>query len=148
MSSVYRIDTARKLVTLYWDEFPTLARLREVVEEAIADPEFHPGMNFLWDRKPGDPNTANVDYLREAVYYLQVMAEEIGPHAWAIVTHNPGDYGRARMLEAMTDQGKVTIRAFHSCGDAEEWLNNPVRYEPQIVHFPARSPSRLHPGFA
>jgi len=148
MHPVYRIDVARKLVTLYWDEFPTMARLREVVEDAIANPEFHPGMNFLWDRKPGNPNTANVEYLREAVYYLQVMAEEIGPHAWAIVAHTPADYGKGRMLEAMTDEGKVTIRAFQSRGDAEEWLRNPVRYDLQTVHFPARNSSSLHPGFA
>jgi hypothetical protein len=147
MSPVYRIDVARKVVSLYWNEFPTMARLREVVEEAIADPEFHPGMNFLWDRKPGDSSTATIEYLREAVYYIEVMAEDIGPHAWAIVTHSPGDYGKARMLEAMTDQGKVTIRGFRSRGDAEEWLRNPVRYEPTIVHFPARSTSLLHPGF-
>ena len=148
MHPVYRIDVARKLVTLYWNEFPTMARVREVVEEAIADPEFHPGMNFLWDRKPGDPNTATIEYLREAVYYLQVMAEEIGPHAWALVTHNPADYGKGRMLEAMSDEGKVIIRAFQSRGDAEEWLRNPVRYDPQAVHFPARSPTLMYPGFA
>jgi hypothetical protein len=148
MHPVFRIDVARTLVTLYWNEFPTMAQLREVVEEAISDPEFHPGMNFLWDRKPGESNSADVDYLREAVYYLQVMAEEIGPHAWAIVTHSPADYGKARMLEAMTDQGKVTIRAFQSRGDAEEWLRNPVRYEPQIVHFPARNSSLMYPGLS
>jgi hypothetical protein len=147
MNPVYRIDVARKVVSLYWSEFPTIARLREVVEEAIADPEFHPGMNFLWDRKPGDANTATIEYLREAVYYMQVMAEEIGAHAWAIVTHTPADYGKARMLEAMTDSGKVTVRGFRSRGDAEEWLRDPVRYEPNIVHFPARSTSQMHPGF-
>lgn len=148
MHPVYRIDVARKLVTLYWDEFPTMARVREVVEEAIADTEFHPGMNFLWDREPGNPNTATIDYLREAAYYLQVMAEDIGPHAWAIVAHNPADYGKGRMLEAMMDQGKVIVRAFQSSGDAEEWLRNPVRYNAQIVHFPARSPTQLHPRMA
>ncbi len=148
MHPVYRIDVARKLVTLYWQEFPTMAHLREVVEEAIADPEFHPGMNFLWDRKPGEPNTATPEYLRDAVYYLQVLAEEIGPHAWAIVAHTPGDFGKARMLESMSDQVKVTIRAFQSRGDAEEWLRNPVRYEPIVVHFPARNPSSIHPGLA
>jgi hypothetical protein len=147
MSSEYRIDTARKVVSFYWNEPPSLARVREVVEEAIADPEFHPGMNFLWDRKPGRPSDADIDYLREAVFFLHVMAEDIGPHAWAIVTHTPSDYGKARMMEAMTDQGKVIVRAFQSRGDAEEWLRNPVRYEPQIVHFPARSPSMMHPGF-
>ena len=145
MNPVYRIDVARKVVLLFWSEFPTIARLREVVEQAIADPEFRPGMNFLWDRRPGDANTATIEYLREAVYYMQVMAEEIGPHAWAIVTHTPADYGKARMLEAMADQGKVTIRGFQSRADAEEWLRNPRCYEPNIVHFPARAAS-LHPG--
>jgi hypothetical protein len=148
MNPVFRIDVPRKLVTLYWSEFPTMAHLREVVEEAISDPEFRPGMNFLWDRKPGEPNTATIEYLREAVYYLQVMAEQIGPHAWAIVAHSDVDFGKGRMLEAMTDQGKVTIRAFQSRGDAEEWLRNPVRYDPEIVHFPARSSSLMFPGFA
>jgi hypothetical protein len=148
MHPVYHIDVARKLVTLCWNDFPSMARLREVVEEAITDPEFHRGMNFLWDRKPGEPNPATIEYLRECVYYLQVMAEEIGPHAWAIVAHTDADFGKARMLEAMTDQGNVTIRAFYSRGDAEEWLRNPVRFEPQVVHFPARSSSMMNPGFA
>jgi hypothetical protein len=149
MHPVYRIDVARKLVTFDWNEFPTMAQLREVVEEAVVDPEFHPGMNFLWDRKPGEPNSATAEYLRDAVYYLQVLADQIGPHAWAIVAHNASDFGKARMIESMTDQGKVTIRAFESRGDAEEWLRNPVRYDERIVvHFPARSPSLIHPGLA
>lgn len=148
MDPVYRIDSAHNFVSLYWDEFPTLAHLREVVATAIADPEFHPGMNFLWDRKPGTPNNASAEYLREAVYYLQSLAEQIGKHAWAIVTHNASDFGKARMIEAMTDQGEVTVRAFQSCGDAEEWLRHPVRFEPEIVHFPARNPSFLHPRLA
>ena len=148
MDPVYTIDAGRRFVSLYWDEFPTLAQLREVVEQAVADSEFAAGMNFIWDRKPGTPNTANVDYLREAVYYLQVLADKIGNHAWAIVTHNASDFGKARMIEAMTDQGKVTVRAFQSRGDAEEWLRHPVRFEPEIVHFPARSQSAMHPRFA
>ena len=148
MDPVYRIDVAHNFVSLYWDEFPTLAHLREVVQTATADPEFRPGMNFLWDRKPGNPNTASVEYLREAVYYLQALAEQIGKHAWAIVTHTAGDFGKARMIEAMTDQTGVIVRAFQSCGDAEEWLRNPVRFEPEIVHFPARNPSLMHPRFA
>jgi hypothetical protein len=148
MDPVYTIDVSRKFVSLYWDEFPTLAQLREVVEQAVADSEFEAGMNFIWDRKPGTPNNANADYLREAVYYLQSLADRIGSHAWAIVTHNASDFGKARMIEAMTDQGKVTVRAFQSRGDAEEWLRHPVRFEPEIVHFPARAQSAMHPRFA
>ena len=148
MDPIYTIDVSRRVVSLYWDDFPTLAQLREVVEQAVADSEFEAGMNFIWDRKPGTPNTANVEYLREAVYYLQMLADRVGNHAWAIVTHNSSDFGKARMIEAMTDQGKVTVRAFQSRGDAEEWLRHPVRFEPEIVHFPARSQSALHPRFA
>ena len=148
MSPVYRIDAERKLVSLYWTDFPTLPRLKQVVDEAIADPEFTHGMNFLWDRNPGVTNTADVEYIRGAVYYAQILAEQIGPHAWAVVAHNPADFGKARMLETLSDQSKVTIRAFHSRGDAEEWLRNPVRYEPIVVHFPARNVSLPHPGLA
>jgi hypothetical protein len=148
MDPVYTIDADRKFVSLYWDEFPTLTQLREVVECAVANSEFEAGMNFIWDRKPGTPNNANVEYLREAVYYLQLLADRVGNHAWALVTHNASDFGKARMIEAMTDQGKVTVRAFQSRGDAEEWLRHPVRFEPEIVHFPARSESAMHPRFA
>ena len=148
MDPVYTIDVSRRVVSLYWDDFPTLAQLREVVEHAVANPEFEAGMNFIWDRKPGTPNTANVEYLRDAVYYLQTLGDQVGNHAWAIVTHNASDFGKARMIEAMTDQGKVTVRAFQSRGDAEEWLRHPVRFEPEIVHFPVRSQSALHPRFA
>ena len=52
------------------------------------------------------------------------------------------------MLETLSEQTKVTIRAFQSRGDAEEWLRNPVRYEPIVVHFPARNPTQFHPGLA
>jgi hypothetical protein len=148
MNPVYRIDTERNFVSLYWNDFPTMAQLREVVEDAVADPEFRSGMNFLWDRRPGQPNSADTEYIRDAVYYLQVLAEQIGPHAWAIIAHNTSDFGKARMLESMSDQSKVIIRAFQSRGDAEEWLRNPVRYEPIVVHFPARSPSVMHPRIA
>jgi hypothetical protein len=50
------------------------------------------------------------------------------------------------VIESMTDQSKVTIRAFESRGDAEEWLRNPVHYDERIVvHFPARAQSLIHP---
>ena len=148
MDPVYSIDVGRRFVSLYWNEFPTLAQLREVVENAAADPEFKAGMNFLWDRRPGTPNTATIEFLRDCVYYLQILADQVGSHAWAIVTHNASDFGKARMIEAMTDQGKVTVRAFQSRDDAEEWLRRPVRFEPEIVHFPARNPLIIHPRFA
>lgn len=148
MDPVYSIDVGRRFVSLYWDEFPTLEQLREVVENAVADPEFKPGMNFLWDRRPGTPNTATVEYLRDAVYYLQILGEQVGNHAWAIVTHTAADFGKARMIEAMTDRGQVTVRAFQSRDEAEEWLRHPVRFEPEIIHFPARNPLIIHPRFA
>ena len=65
MDPVYSIDAGRRFVSLYWDEFPSLAQLREVVENAVADPEFRAGMNFLWDRRPGSPNTATVEMLTD-----------------------------------------------------------------------------------
>jgi hypothetical protein len=147
MHPVYRIDNERKLVSLYWSDFPTMSELRQVVADVVADPEFRPGMNFLWDRKPGLPNPADVEYIRDAAYYLQLFAEQVGPHAWAIVAHNAADFGKARMLETMSDQSKVTIRAFQSRGDAEEWLRNPVPFEPIVIHFPARTQSMMRPRF-
>ena len=144
MHSVYRIDISRRLVTLYWNDFPSIEQLKEVVLAAVADSEFTPGMSFLWDRKPGLANPASGAYLRDALYFLQILAEQIGPHSWAIVGHNEADYGKARVLEAKSDGTKVTIRAFRSAGDAEEWLRNPVPYEPFVVHFPARA-SSLYP---
>lgn len=145
MHSVYRIDVARRLVTLYWSEFPSVGQLKEVVLESVADSEFMPGMNFLWDRKPGLANPASGEYLRDAFYFLQGLAERIGPHSWAIVGHNEADFGKARVLEAKSDGTKVTIRAFRSAGDAEEWLRNPIPYEAFVVHFPARNPSAIYP---
>jgi len=145
MHTVYRIDAARGLVTLYWSEFPSAVQMREVVEEAVADPEFKPGMNFLWDRKPGAANPASIQFLREMLYFFQMLAERIGPHSWAIVCHNPADFGRARMLETTSDGTQVTIRAFHSAGDAEEWMRKPIRYDASIAEFPARNAPLFNP---
>jgi hypothetical protein len=143
MKQVYQIDVARRLVKLCWSEFPSMALLKKVVEEAVADPEFRPGMNFLWDRKPGQANPANAEFIRGILYFVQALAERIGPHSWAVVAHNMTDFGKSRMLESMSDGTKVTIRAFKSAGDAEEWLRNPVRYDPSVF-FPARNPSLMY----
>lgn len=141
MHPVYRIEVARKLVRLLWSEFPCLAEVREVVDEAVADPQFERGMNFLWDYVPDSSNTATIQYLRRTLHYLQLLAEGIGPHSWAIVGHTAAEFGRGRVLEAMSDGTNVTIRAFRSCEDAEVWLRNPRRYDPQRVEFPARNAS-------
>jgi hypothetical protein len=103
-------------------------------------------MNFLWDSNPGQANAASKEFLRDVLYFLLLLAEQIGPHSWAVVSHNATDFGKARMLESMSDGTKVTIRAFKSAGDAEEWLRNPVRYDP-TVFFPARSASLMYPEF-
>ena len=147
MHPVYRIDVARGFVMLYWIEFPSGPQMRAVVEEAVADSDFRPGMNFFWDRKPGAANPASIQFLREMLYFFQMLAERVGPHSWAIVSHNQADFGRARMLEAMSDGTKVTIRAFNSSGDAEEWLRNPVRYEPDILLFPTNRAALKRPLF-
>jgi hypothetical protein len=148
MHPVYRIDVRRKLVSLLWRDFPTLAEVRHVVDEAVADPKFERGMNFLWDHVPDRSNTATIQYLRRTLHYLQLLAEGIGPHCWAIVGHSAAEFGRGRVLEAMSDGTNVTIRAFRSCEDAEAWLRNPTRYDPQRVEFPARSPVSDHRHFA
>jgi hypothetical protein len=141
MKKVYRIDVARRLVTLCWKELPPIELLKEVVNAAVTDYDFKPGMNFLWDREPALESPATVNYLRDALYYLEDLAERIGPHSWALVAHNSADFGKARMLESLCDGTKVTIRAFKSVDDAEEWMRNPVPYESNIVHFPTRTHS-------
>ena len=148
MHPVYRIDIGRKLVRLLWRDFPSLAQVREVVDEAVADPQFKPGMNFLWDHQPDGSNTGSIQYLRRTLHYLQLLAEGIGPHSWAIVGHTPAEFGRGRVLEAMSDGTNVTIRAFRNCEDAEAWLRNPRRYDPHNVEFPARNPVSDHRHFA
>ncbi len=139
MDNVYTIDHARSLVTLCWNVLPSVERLKEVIDEAVADSEFKPGMNFLWDRQPAPASPASVDYLRDALYYLKNLAERIGPHSWALIAHNAADFGKARMLESLSDGTKVTIRAFKCVSEAEEWLRNPVPFETAIVHFPPRT---------
>jgi hypothetical protein len=148
MQPVYRIDVGRKLVTLLWEVFPSFAELREAVDQAVEDPKFVPGMNFLWDHEPARSNTASIQYLRRTLHYLQLLAEGIGPHSWAIVGHTAAEFGRGRVLEAMSDGTNVTIRAFRSCEDAEAWLRNPIRYDPHRVEFPARNPLSDYRHFA
>jgi hypothetical protein len=148
MQPVYRIDVGRKLVTLLWEVFPSFAELREAVDEAVEDPKFEPGMNFLWDHEPNRSNTASIQYLRRTLHYLQLLAEGIGPHSWAIVGHTAAEFGRGRVLEAMSDGTNVTIRAFRSCEAAEEWLRNPIRYDAHRVEFPARNPLSDYRHFA
>jgi hypothetical protein len=148
MQPVYRIDVADRLVKLLWRDFPSLAEVREVVDTAVADPQFEPGMNFLWDHVVDGYNTGTIQYLRRTLHYLQLLAEGIGPHSWAIVGHTAAEFGRGRVLEAMSDGTNVTIRAFRNCEDAEAWLRNPVRYDPQRVEFPARNPLSDYRHFA
>ncbi|GAC1421378.1 MAG: hypothetical protein NVSMB53_19930 [Gemmatimonadaceae bacterium] len=84
---------------------------------------------------------------RDVLYFLLLLAEQIGPISWGIVSHNPTDFGKSRILESTSDGTKVTIRAFKSVGDAEEWPRNPFRYDP-TVFFPPRSASLMYSELA
>src|ERR1700681_5015676 len=99
---VYRIDVKRKLVALLWEVFPSFAEFREAVDQAVEDPEFKPGMNFLWDHEPNRSNTASIQYLRRTLHYLQLLAEGIGAHSFAIVGRSAAEVRRAPALDGVS----------------------------------------------
>ncbi len=147
MKQVYRIDVTRRLVKLCWSKFPSFVLLKKVIEDAVADPSVPDWNELSFGRATcrGECSLEGIPARRPL--FSPLLAEQIGPYSWAVVAHNPRDFGKSRMLEWMSGGNKVTIRAFKSVGDAEEWLRNPVRCDP-AVFFPPRSASLTYPEVA
>lgn len=116
----YRIDSERGLVYVTGGQPATFAEWHALVEQAVADPAFRPGFNFVRDgRELGVPPSP--DYVLRMVTYIAGRAASLGVRRWAVVAPHAAVFATARRSRALLAGSAVDIEAFRDLAAAERW---------------------------
>jgi hypothetical protein len=116
----HTVDAAAGLVSLRLEGAVTYEEFAAALAAVVADPAYRTGFSFLSDRRGAA--TPSSDYARRVIELLRRHADEIGACRWATVVGSPAAYGMARMMEAISEELPVKIRAFTEVADAVAWL--------------------------
>jgi hypothetical protein len=98
--------------------------LDAMVEEALADPRFRPGMRVLVDHTRATWAGVDGAEVRRRVELVRAQADRIGRQRVAFVVAGRVDLGVARMLAAYAADGiAFDFRVFPTVPAAREWLS-------------------------
>ena len=98
--------------------------LDAMVEEALADPRFRPGMRVLVDHTRATWAGVDGAEVRRRVELVRAQADRLGRQRVAFVVAGRIDLGVARMLAAYAADGVAfDFRVFPTVPAAREWLS-------------------------
>ncbi|MEA2761772.1 MAG: hypothetical protein QOD47_1056 [Gemmatimonadaceae bacterium] len=69
------------------------------------------------------------DHVRQILAVLERRSSRMEPVVLALVAPGQCDFGMARMMETLSENAPIIVRAFRRPREAIEWLKCPVRYE-------------------
>jgi hypothetical protein len=122
MALTYHIHTERALVIIIGSGKGGGEEWETFLSSLISDPAFERGFRFLEDRRglAELPTHAEVE---RAARWIQDHRAELGRTRWAIVVDpaSPAAFGMARVQEALTSTGPVTVRTFIDYEAALAW---------------------------
>ena len=115
------VDPNRALVLLRPDAPPSLQDWIDVIDRALAHPDYLSGFNFVSDRRHiADPPSK--EYVRGSIEALVARRERLGPECRvAVVTSHDAPFGMARMAEAYAEPRAVEFRGFRDYDAAIAW---------------------------
>jgi hypothetical protein len=114
MPVTYRITG--KIAWIICDTEFVYQEFTSAIEEAMADPEFSPQHNFLFDYRCYEGNTPQ-DLIQARANYLGRLQGKISS-AIAILVADPAHFGLGRMLQLYTDRYGFEINVYYEEGDA------------------------------
>ena len=124
MQTTRKIDkkTGRVTITIS-GKIEFLKTIKTCAEEMLKDPDFHPGMDALWDLRTVEMKDMSTYDLRVLVSYIEAHQQERGAgYKVAIVVNKDLLFGGARMFEAFADTSPFSCRVFRDITQAESWL--------------------------
>jgi hypothetical protein len=118
----YRIDKADGIVYLEGEQ-PGIEEWRQTLLTVFADPDFKTGFHFLSDRRQSAvPRSA--EYLRSALNFLKLHADEVGKCKWATVVSTKAAFGTGRMAQFISESMglPIEVSVFADIDEARLWL--------------------------
>jgi hypothetical protein len=119
----YHIDKTAKIVYLEGGD-PSLDEWKETLLTLFADPDFEIGFNFLSDRRFLDRARSST-YVRAALDFLNLYADQLGTCKWATVVSTTAAYGMGRMSQILSEDMNIRIEVFTDKDEARNWLLRP-----------------------
>lgn len=128
MPLTYTIDPDARLVTLHYEEHPTIEQWKQAMLRVFADPRYRPGFAFLGDRR-AVKEAPDRDYIRETIAFGEEHRAELQGARWATLVSTPASYGMARMGQALGAEGPTELGAFTDLAAALRWLRGEAEEE-------------------
>jgi len=116
-------DLAENLITYHVTGDMTLDEVRGAVDAAVADPQFHPAMNSLWNLKEARIAITMTE-LPEMIRHLASIHEKRGKgFKVAILVRRNEDFGLSSLFEMNAYALPFHVQVFRSSSEAREWLS-------------------------
>lgn len=123
MRNSYRIDTANGIVYLTWAATNEFTDWVTLINDAMADPAFEIGFNFLSDRRAeAASEPPSTEDIKRFASFLAKDAARFGHCKIATVVSDPTTYGMVRMASVLAEQTCVELAVFTDYELALNWL--------------------------
>jgi hypothetical protein len=124
MAADYRIDAARRRVTLIITGAYAIDEVEGCYARLFADPAFRPGFDLLIDGRASQGTPATMDLRARARRAGELKARFSG--RIALVAAAPDIvYALARMYAVFAEEHGVAAQVFTALAEAERWLDAP-----------------------
>jgi hypothetical protein len=123
----FKIYPKRQLVSIQWTVPPSIQDWYDVTERILGSPDYEPGMKLIAYRS-GTLATITSDHVRQVLAVLERRFSRMEPVVLAIVAPGQCNFGMARMMETLSENAPIVVRAFRRPREAIQWLKDPVRY--------------------
>jgi hypothetical protein len=118
MPASYRIDIDRRIILSTGTGKLTDDDLREHQRAVLADPDFDPTLNQLWDLQ----QVETLDISNAALRDLASSRSYAAGTKRAVVAPRDVLYGTARMFQTLHDEAPEDVRVFRDADEAKAWL--------------------------
>jgi len=120
MAMAFSVEPRARLVVIRYESPYTLDEWRTALDDALADPRFEPGFDFLVDRS--EVEAASIEFARGVAEYVTDHPQAFANCRIAIVVQPGVAFGMARMQEVLNETGGATSMAFTTEEDARRWI--------------------------
>jgi hypothetical protein len=118
MPASYQIDTDRRIILSSASGKLTDQDLREHQRAVLADPDFEPTLNQLWDLQQVEQLDISTAAIRDLANSRSYAAET----KRAVVAPRDVLYGTARMFQTLHEEAPEDFQVFRDVGEAKGWL--------------------------
>jgi hypothetical protein len=124
----FKVYPKRQLVSIQWTFAPSIQDWYEVTERILEHPDYERGMKLI-SYRAGTVAPLTSDHVHQILAVLERRSSRMQPVVLALVAPGQCDFGMARMMETLSENADIVVRAFRRPREAIQWLKDPVRYE-------------------